>query len=111
MQIANDYNLQGRIIKDNDVYVVKDNMALKDMITSHTILYPEQCTGGHSHEGQEEIYIFTHGRGKIQIDEDIYFASPGDVYAIPAGAFHKVFNTSVSDNMSFLAIFNGSRNH
>lgn len=111
MLIGKDFDINGRIVKNNETYIVKDDCSLKTMVTSYTDLNPGMCTGGHSHEGQEEIYIFTSGYGRIQIDDCYYFAAEGDTFAIPDGAFHKVYNDSLEENFKFIAIFAGDRNH
>jgi mannose-6-phosphate isomerase-like protein (cupin superfamily) len=51
---------------------------------------------GEKLEGQidpmEEIYIIVSGRGRMQEDDDIRPAGPGDVIHIPIGAFHELVN-------------------
>lgn len=111
MLIGKNFDITGKILKDNETYIVKDNSALTNLITSYTDLKPGKSTGGHFHKGQEEIYIFVEGRGKIQIDNIIYDCQMGDTFAIPDGAFHKVFNDEKKQNLRFIAIFDGGRNH
>jgi len=101
----------GEVVKDNETYVLKDNKTLKNLVLSSTDLKPGQQTRGHSHPGQEEVYHFISGKGSIQIDNDLYNASAGDIFLIPDGAFHKVFNGSESENLYFICVFDGKRNH
>jgi mannose-6-phosphate isomerase-like protein (cupin superfamily) len=108
MKIAKDFKLDGEIVKSDDRYVVKDSSVLTNLIVSDTELNPGKCTTGHSHAGQEEVYIFVQGHGIIQIDDDFFEANVGDMFAIPDGAFHKVFNESDS-LLKFTAIFDGTR--
>lgn len=107
----NTNNIGGEVVKDNEIYVLKDNKTLKNLVLSSTDLKPGQQTRGHSHPGQEEVYQFVSGKGAIQIDNDLFDASPGDIFLIPDGAFHKVFNGSESENLYFVCVFDGKRNH
>ena len=45
-------------VKEDERYVVTDNDTLKKLVTSITKLNPQHSTSGHSHSGQEEVYIF-----------------------------------------------------
>lgn len=101
----------GEIVKDNETYVLKDNKTLKNIVLSSTDLKPGQQTRGHAHPGQEEVYHFISGKGSIQIDNDLYTASAGDIFLIPDGAFHKVFNGSDTETLYFVCVFDGKRNH
>lgn len=104
-------DIGGEVVKDNETYVLKDNKFLKNLVLSSTNLKPGQSTRGHTHPGQEEVYHFVSGVGAIQIDNDLYDVSAGDVFLIPDGAFHKVFNGSESENLYFVCVFDGKRNH
>lgn len=101
----------GEVVKDNEVYLLKDNKALKNLVLSSTHLRPGQQTRGHSHPGQEEVYHFISGKGAIQIGDDLYNAEAGDIFLIPDGAFHKVFNGSDIEPFYFICVFDGKRNH
>ena len=46
------------VVKQDERYVVTDNDTLKKLITSTTELNPSYSTTGHSHAGQEDVYIF-----------------------------------------------------
>lgn len=108
------YSIQdvgGEIVKDNETYLLKDNKALKNLVLSSTELKPGQQTRGHSHPGQEEVYYFVSGKGAMQIDNELFEANAGDVFLIPDGAFHKVFNGSTTDTLYFVCVFDGKRNH
>ena len=101
----------GEVVKDNETYLLKDNKTLKNLVLSSTMLRPGQQTRGHNHPGQEEVYHFVSGKGSIQIGNDLYNAEPGDVFLIPDGEFHKVFNGSETDPLYFVCVFDGKRNH
>lgn len=104
-------NIEGSIIRDNEVYTVRDNTTLKNLVLSSTMLNPNQQTTGHSHQGQEEIYFFVSGKGAIQIGNDLFEAESGDVFLIEDGLFHKVFNKSDTEQLYFVCAFQGKRAH
>ena len=60
------------IIKSNETYDVIDNTNLDKLIVSKTVLHPGKETGGHNHSGQEEVYIFTQGIGKMVVGSNTY---------------------------------------
>ena len=97
--------IEGVIIKDNETYILEDNNHLEHMTLSRTFLKPGQSTRGHSHDAQEEIYIFTQGNGIMQIAETKYDANPGDTFLIKAGQFHRVFNQSETEPCAFTCVF------
>lgn len=100
----------GDIVKATDVYTLRDNKTLNKLVLSQTILHAAQNTNGHYHEGQEEVYFFVHGRGRMIVDENEMEVKAGDIVLIPDGLFHKVFNTGESD-LVFNCVFDGKRNH
>ena len=100
------------IIKQNKTYTVIDNTELlNDLVVSKTILHPTKETTGHKHEDQEEVYHFISGEGQIRIDKSVWFVGPGDTVLIPDGAFHQVKNDSETEDLVFICVFNGKRNH
>ena len=64
-RIGTNFEISGKIVKDNDTYLVKDNTQLNSTIVSTTELYPGKATRGHSHDDQEEVYVFTEGHGEM----------------------------------------------
>jgi oxalate decarboxylase/phosphoglucose isomerase-like protein (cupin superfamily) len=103
----------GEIVKDNETYQLKDNKTLKNLVLSSTKLYRGQQTRGHRHQGQEEVYFFIQGRGKMIVGEETdtpFEVGPGDIILIPDGAFHRVINDGDS-HMLFNCVFDGKRNH
>ena len=103
-----------KVIHSNETYDVIDNTNLNNLIVSKTILHEGKETGGHNHKGQEEVYIFTEGSGVMQIDDEKFLVTKGDIVLIPDGAFHKVFNTSnykANNPLIFVCVFDGGRNH
>ena len=104
------YDVGGTVVKKNDVYTVKDNTELNNLVVSSTTLHPGKSTSGHSHKGQEEVYQFVHGQGRMTLDNDTFDVYPGDVVLIKDGVFHRVHNTG-DVAMYFVCVFDGKRNH
>ncbi len=104
------YDVGGNIVKQDERYTVKDNTELKNLVVSSTKLHRGMSTSGHSHAGQEEVYQFVYGTGKMQLDNDTFDVAPGDVVLIKDGVFHRVFNTGAV-NLYFVCVFDGRRNH
>tara|TARA_B100000029_G_C17593912_1_gene963425 strand:- start:2469 stop:2798 length:330 start_codon:yes stop_codon:yes gene_type:complete len=103
-------DIGGEVVKKDDRYVVSDNNFLKNLIVSSTDLKPGKSTSGHSHAGQEEVYNFVKGKGQMKVDDEIFSVKEGDLILIEDGKFHQVINNS-EDNLYFVCIFDGSRNH
>ena len=101
----------GVMVHSNETYDVIDNTNLDNLVVSKTILHPGKETGGHNHSGQEEVYIFTEGSGKMVVGSDTHIVKEGDIVLIPDGAFHKVWNTSGVYDLIFICVFEGKRNH
>jgi len=109
----------GALVKEDDRYVVKDNTDLKNLVVSSTNLNPGKQTTGHFHTGQEEVYIFVKGMGRmllgtqdadnLTINED-FAVKQGDVVLIEDGKFHRVVNDS-EDELYFVCVFDGNRTH
>jgi len=114
MQIKyNVHDIGGEVVKDNETYLLKDNTTLKNLVLSSTKLYRGQQTRGHRHAGQEEVYIFVQGYGKMIVGNETdepFAVSPGDIVLIPDGAFHRVINDGEM-NLVFDCVFQGKRNH
>jgi len=104
-------NQDSKIVKDNDTYRLIDNTELNNLVVSKTILHPGKCTTGHDHAGQEEVYQFTYGHGTMRVGDEKFEVNPNDVVLIPDGAFHKVWNDSETEDLIFVCVFDGKRNH
>ena len=103
-------DIEGKVVKDDDRYIVKDNSTLNNLVISSTDLKPGKSTSGHDHPGQEEVYNFVKGEGKMKIDDEIFRVKQGDVILIEDGKFHQVINDS-QENLYFVCVFDGSRSH
>jgi len=107
------HDIGGEVVKDNETYLLKDNKTLKNLVLSSTLLRVGQQTRGHRHIGQEEVYIFVAGHGKMIVGDETdqpFFVTSGDIVLIPDGAFHQVINDGEM-NLLFNCVFDGKRNH
>ena len=100
-------DIKGDIVKQDERYTVIDNTTLNGLIVSSTRLVKNQSTTGHSHSGQEEVYYFITGEGKMDLDDVTYDIKSGDIVLIPAGAFHRVH--AAEQGMYFICVFDGKR--
>ena len=103
-------DIGGEVAKQDERYVVKDNTTLKNLVVSSTRLQPRKSTSGHKHEGQEEVYYFIEGTGKMELDEDTIKVQPGDVVLIEDGVFHRV-HAGMNEELYFVCVFDGRRSH
>ena len=110
MQVRLD-NKDSKIVKDNDTYRLIDNTSLNNLVVSKTILHPGQETTGHKHPGQEEVYQFTSGHGRMEVGDKHISVGPDSIVLIPDGDFHKVWNLSETEDLIFVCVFDGQRKH
>jgi mannose-6-phosphate isomerase-like protein (cupin superfamily) len=99
----------GKIVKEDERYVVKDNTDLKNLVVSTTRLKSKKSTSGHKHEGQEEVYHFLEGLGTIYLDSKPIPVEAGDVVLIQDGVHHRV-EAGIFD-LFFICVFDGKRQH
>ena len=97
-----------KVVKQDERYTVSDNTDLNAFVVSRTILYAGQQTTGHKHKGQEEVYLFTRGDGRMELDDEILTVSKGDIVLVEDGQFHRVYNPTLT-SLEFVCIFNGTR--
>ena len=102
-------NVGGKIAKKDERYVVKDNTTLKNLVLSSTDLQPYKATSGHKHEGQEEVYYFVSGSGKMELDDKTINVKENDVVLIEDGVFHRVHAGPLG--CYFVCVFDGRRKH
>ena len=100
-----------KVLKQNDTYTLLDNTSLNKLVVSKTILHPKKNTTGHNHVGQEEVYHFISGTGYIIVGDEQISVNAGDIVLIPDGWFHQVWNTSAIEDLIFVCVFEGKRNH
>ena len=98
-------DIGGEIVKNDETYKLEDNNYLSNLTYSSTHLNANKNTKGHSHEKEEEVYIFTSGEALMQIDDQFHRAKSDDVFLIKAGQFHRVLNKSKTHSCTFTCIF------
>ena len=103
-------DIGGEVAKQDERYVLKDNTTLKNLVVSSTRLQPRKSTSGHKHEGQEEVYYFIEGTGKMELDNEMIKVQPGDVVLIEDGVFHRV-HAGMYEELYFVCVFDGRRSH
>ena len=104
-------NKDSNVIKQNETYTLLDNTSLKNLVVSKTILHPGKNTTGHNHPGQEEVYYFVSGEGYMVVGDEEIDVAAGSIVLIPDAYFHKVWNTSEIEDLIFVCVFDGKRNH
>ena len=107
-------NIGGKVVKEDERYVVKDNPHLNNLVLSSTDLKPKMSTSGHSHKGQEEVYYFVSGSGTMELidlngKKTVHKVEPGTVVLIEDGHFHRVH--AGEQGCYFVCVFDGRRNH
>ena len=107
--LLNIFDIGGDVIKDNEVYKLKDNTTLNNLVVSSTDMKPHQSTNGHTHAGQEEVYIFVQGSGTMYLDNVPGDVKRGDVVLIEDCVHHRV--ESNEEGLYFVCVFDGNRNH
>ena len=113
MNKVNEFDVGGNVVKQDETYIIKDNKTLNNLVLSSTKLYRGKQTRGHRHAGQEEVYFFIQGWGKMIVGDENsepFDVGPGDIILIPDGAFHRVINDG-DMNLVFNCVFDGARNH
>ena len=104
-----EFKVNGKIVKQDDRYIVEDNTTLNNLVLSSTRLNPGKETTGHKHSGQEEVYFFISGQGEMQLDDNKFSVEPGDTVLIKDGVFHKVYNPGDEEELYFVCVLHGAR--
>ena len=107
--LININDIGGTVTKEDDRYIVKDNTLLYNLVVSSTDLKPHKSTSGHNHRGQEEVYFFVRGTGKMELDGKEINVKEGDTVLIEDGVFHKVH--AGPEGCYFVCVFDGKRSH
>ena len=107
--LININDIGGTVTKEDDRYVVKDNTLLNNLVVSSTDLKPLKSTSGHNHRGQEEVYFFVRGTGKMELDGKEINVKEGVTVLIEDGVFHKVH--AGPEGCYFVCVFDGKRSH
>jgi len=54
-------NISGEVVKDNDTYLLKDNLALNNLVLSSTTLHPKKKPMGIPTKGKKKFIISLKG--------------------------------------------------
>lgn len=104
-----------RHLKGKDVFLMFDvGEGAEKLIAGYTIFQPHQRSyPPHNHTDQEEVYIFTKGRGSMEVyaDEEtksfVRSVDEGDAVTIPLLNYHPVF--SQEEELHFIWCIAGNR--
>lgn len=104
-----------RHLKGKDVFLMFDvGEGADKLIAGYTIFQPQQRSWPpHNHTDQEEVYIFTKGRGSMEVyaDEEtksfVRSVNEGDAVTIPLLNYHPVF--SQEEELHFIWCIAGNR--
>jgi len=91
-------------LDDVPAFTTKDGSEIRELLAHRNSAIRHQSlaearvpVGGstkeHCHQKTEEIYYFTHGRGRMSIEDEVRDVKAGDAVAIPPGQRHKLWNT------------------
>ena len=69
------------------------NSSIRNQSLAEARLPVGAATQEHYHATTEEIYLITHGAGRMKIEDEIRDVKVGDAIAIPPGKKHKLWNT------------------
>src|SRR5215216_1503345 len=87
-----------------DPFVTKDGSEIRELAgiptgnskhqsLAEATVAPGGETEEHYHRASEEIYFFSHGRGRLRLDDEESEVAAGDAVVIPPGTVHKLWNT------------------
>ena len=104
-----------RHLKGKDVFLMFDvSEGAEKLMAGFTLFQPNQRSWPpHNHTDQEEIYIFTKGRGSMEVyaDEEsktfVHSVNEGDAVTIPILNYHPVF--SQDEELHFIWCIAGNR--
>ena len=85
-------------------FITKDGSEIRELLAHRNSVIRNQSlaearlpvgasTQEHYHPKAEEIYFFTHGTGRMRIENETRDVKPGDAIAILPGQKHKLWNT------------------
>ena len=110
-------NIGGSVITDNGQKTVMQNRELSAMTVLSGALVAKKSTEGHLHHSNEEVYIFTEGKGELHLrypDEgqgeidNIVTVDSGSVVLVEKSVFHRIKNTG-DYMLRWISVYNGIR--
>jgi quercetin dioxygenase-like cupin family protein len=85
-----------RSLAEAEPFTTKDGSTIRELhhtrvqSLAEATLGPGQATQRHYHAKTEEIYVLTHGGGRLEIDGETRDVAAGDAALIPPGARHQL---------------------
>ncbi len=68
-------------------------------------LQPNEEIGMETHHGNDQLFRFESGIGKVIIGDESFEVKDGDCVVIPSGTAHNIINTSASDFLKMYTIY------
>jgi mannose-6-phosphate isomerase-like protein (cupin superfamily) len=89
-------------------YITKDGSLIRELMhpkvygnkrqsLAEATITPGHSTLFHSHQGSEELYHLTAGKGLMTLGEEQFEVNAGDTICIPPGDPHQIQNTGEDD--------------
>ncbi len=85
-----------------DGSTVREYANTEDQSLAEATVPPGASTTAHFHRTSEELYLFTAGHGRMELDGEEVEVRAGDCVTIPPGAVHRLHNLSDSDPLVLL---------
>ena len=90
-------------LEDREAFITADRSSIRELVglpsgnaaqqsVAEATVAPGGETVEHYHRTTEEVYLFTHGRGRMRLGDDEADVSAGDAVVIPPGVPHKLWN-------------------
>lgn len=99
----NIFNISGKIIKDDEFCLVRENNQLDDIILYSYLLYRNKSTKLLKFESQDSIYVFVGGSGLFEIDKEFTYINHNDIIMVPRNTYHRIINNG-DIHMRFLLL-------
>jgi mannose-6-phosphate isomerase-like protein (cupin superfamily) len=89
-------------LEDRDPFITADGSEIRELVglpsgnalnqsLAQATVPAGRDTIEHYHRSSEEIYYFTHGRGRMRLGEEEFEVAPGDCVVIPPGVRHQLW--------------------
>lgn len=99
----NIFNIGGKIIKDDEFCLVRENNELDDMTIYSYILYKNKSTKLFKYQKQDSVYIFVGGNGIFEMDKEVMYVAHNDMILVSQNTCHKIINNG-DIHMRFLLL-------
>lgn len=86
------FDIGGKIIKDDEYGLIRENRELGNIWINSILLYKEKSTKKFCYLKQDTIYVFVDGKGIFELGKEIIYVSYNDIVYVPHGAPHKIIN-------------------